>query len=344
MIAPVENEKEPSSYLRKEKFEADQARTKAILKSTCSEAVRSKIRDFEGPGDRSAFAVYEYLKNEYSKQNAHSLGTLFKKIAKAKLTDYPSIRDYGNAIIDAGKRLNQLGHPIESWILTFFFLDGLGNDHEAFRQSQNIKHAESSIKPPMFKENGGKWEAVEDTSGYTKIENLLQTLLEDQANKDGTNTAMYAGFSRGQRGGQRRSRGNNRGRGFGERGRNSSFQGARGGGSNAGSSLGCRTYLSGGHVDETCFYTHPELAPETFTDQFPDDKSRRAALLPRKTENIARKNNENQKKQGNNGGRQGRGGGFAANACLPVNSVRPTMPGICLPSDSSMANTTLSAA
>ena len=197
VIAPVENEKDPSSYLRKEKFEADQARTKAILKSTCSEAVRSKIRDFEGPGDRSAFAVYNYLKNEYSKQNAHSLSTLFKKIAKAKLTNYHSIKDYGNAIIDAGKRLNQLGHPVESWILTFFFLDGLGNDHEAFRQSQNIKHAESSIKEPTFKESGGKWEVVEDTSGYTKIENLLQTLLEDQANKASTNTAMYAGSLRG---------------------------------------------------------------------------------------------------------------------------------------------------
>ena len=103
VIAPVENEKEPSSYLRRKKFEADQARTTAISKSICSEAVRSKIRDFEAPGDRSPFAVYEYLKNEYSKQNAHSLGTLFKKIAKAKLTDCPSIKDYGNAIIDADK-------------------------------------------------------------------------------------------------------------------------------------------------------------------------------------------------------------------------------------------------
>ena len=64
----------------------------------------------------------------------------------------------------------------------------------------------------------------------------------------------------------------------------------------------------------------------------------------RKAENTARRNNENQKKQGKDGGRQGRGGGFAANTCLPVNSVRLTMPGICLPSDLSMANTTLLAA
>ena len=102
----MENKKNPSSYLYKEKFKANQARTKAILKSTYSDAVRSKIRDFKGPGDRLVFAVYEYLKNEYSKQNAQSLGTLFKKIAKAKFTKYPYIKDYGNAIIDAGKRMN----------------------------------------------------------------------------------------------------------------------------------------------------------------------------------------------------------------------------------------------
>ena len=175
---PLENKKEPSSYLHKEKFEADQARTKAILKSTYSEAVRSKIRDFKGLGNRSAFAVYKYLKIEYFKQNAHSLNTLFKKIAKAKLTNYPSIKDYGNAIINAGKRLNQLGHLVESWILTFF-LNGLGNEHDAFRQSQNIKHAESSIKVPTFKESGGKWEAVEDTSGYTKIEHSELSCVVD---------------------------------------------------------------------------------------------------------------------------------------------------------------------
>ena len=105
------------AYLRSEKWEADQARTKAILRTTCSDMVQNKITEFE-KADTSAYEIYKHLADQYSKQNTYSLGTLHKKITKARLSDYSNLKEYGKAIIEAGKRLNQLGHPVESWILT----------------------------------------------------------------------------------------------------------------------------------------------------------------------------------------------------------------------------------
>ena len=135
------------AFLRQEKWEADQARTRAILRTTWSDVVQNKVNEHETP-EMTAFQVYKFSKEKYSKQNVLSLGTLHKTITKAKLTDYSSIKEYGEAITEAGKRLNQLGHPVESWILSLYFLDGLGQEYEIFRQSQNAKYAEAFIKPP----------------------------------------------------------------------------------------------------------------------------------------------------------------------------------------------------
>ena len=101
------------AFLRQEKWEADQARTKAILRTSCSDVVQNKINEHE-TADTTVFEIYTFLKEKYSKQNVFSLDTLHKTITKAKLTDYSSIKEYGKAVTDAGKELNQLGHPVES--------------------------------------------------------------------------------------------------------------------------------------------------------------------------------------------------------------------------------------
>ena len=69
--------------------------------------------------------------------------------------------------------LDQLGYPMESWILSFYFLDGLEQGYKIFRQSQNAKYADVFIKPPTMKTVDNKIVIEEDTSGYTKIEDLL---------------------------------------------------------------------------------------------------------------------------------------------------------------------------
>ena len=203
------------AFLRQEKWEADQARTKAILRTSCSDVVQNKINEYE-TADTTVFEIFTFLKEKYSKQNVFSLGTLHRTITKAKLNDYPNLKEYGKAITEAGERLNQLGHPVESWILSFYFLDGLGQEYEIFRQSQNAKYAEASIKPPTTKTVNNKVIIEEDTSGYTKIEDLLQILLQDQANKVGSTAsgiAMRAGPS-------------SRGRGSGRRGSSRGAEGA----------------------------------------------------------------------------------------------------------------------
>ena len=182
-----------------------------------------------------------------------------------------------------------------------------------------------------------------------KIEDLTRTLVQDEANRKGetpTDVAMRAGPPRG-RGSSGRGRGSSRGRG--ERGRgSSSFRGGRGGYNSSTTTQECRTCLSAGHTDDTCFYTHPDIAPEAFLKKYPDERSRRSALALRKAENQARKNNEFQKKQQQQGGNPGGGSSFVSNACLPIpndvvnNAMCPQ--DICLPNDSSLKGTTLSAA
>ena len=180
----------------------------------------------------------------------------------------------------------------------------------------------------------------EDTSGYTKIEDLLQILLQDQANKAGSTASdmvMRAGPPGRGRGSGRRgsSRGAARGQGF------SSFRGGRGGGSSGGSSqsqLECSICLNQGHVDTTCFYTHPDIAPEAFKRKYPDEKARKSALLLRKAENVSRKNNEERRKQSGDGTDKT----FMVSTCLPTTAV--INEAMCLPSDSQLVNSGLSAA
>ena len=286
----------------------------------------------------SAFQMFQFLKDSYSKQNAYSLGTLHKTITKAKLSDHASIKDYGRSLIEASKRLNQLGHPVESWILTFYFLDGLGSDYEIFRQSQNAKYAEASIKPPKGKIVDGKVVFEEDTTGYTKIEDLLQILMQDQANKAGSSSDIVMRAGQPPRGHGSGRKGSNRGRfGGGERGRGSSSYRGRGGGATGGTESECSTCFSPGHVNSTCFYTHPDIAPEAFNKKYLTEQARKAALSVRRAGNLARKKDEKEKKQGSDSG-----GAFMANACLPINMVAHNA--ICLPADLKLVNSSLSLA
>ena len=131
---------------------------------------QDKVDEFDPTDEKSVFEVYEFLKKIYSKQNAWSLGILFKTIVTAKLKDFTSIEEYGTAILEAGKRLTGLSHPVESWILVFFFLDGLGPNYEVFRQAQNIRYADLTVNHPTTKYSKDKIIFIKDTSGYMKIE------------------------------------------------------------------------------------------------------------------------------------------------------------------------------
>ena len=66
---------------------------------------------------------------------------------------------------------------------------------------------------------------VEETKGYTKIEDLVRILIQDQANRTGliSDMAMRAGPPGRGRG--RRRGGSNRGRGASSKGRGGSFAG-----------------------------------------------------------------------------------------------------------------------
>ena len=336
---PAENETEILGYSKADRWEADQAKAKSILRVLYAPTTQDKVDEFDPTDEKSVFEVYEFLKKTYSKQNAWSLGTLFKTIVTAKLKDFTSIEEYGTAISKAGKRLTGLGHPVESWILAFFFLDGLGPNHEAFRQAQNTRYAELTVNHPTTKYSKDKITIIEDTSGYMKIEDMVRTLVQDEANQKGASAdlAMRAGPPRGR--GFGREKGSSRGRG--DRGRGSlSFRGRAGftGNNSGGDDLECETCLAPGHSKETCFFGHPEIAPESFKKRYPDKNSKRAGLLLRRAENKGRKNNENQKKQGGNEGGN-HFSAFVSNACLPIINNA-----ICLPNDSCLKNTTLSAA
>ena len=53
-------------FLRIEKWEADQARTKAILRTICSDTVQNKIANYE-TAELTAFDIYSFPNERYSK-------------------------------------------------------------------------------------------------------------------------------------------------------------------------------------------------------------------------------------------------------------------------------------
>ena len=51
---------------------------------------------------------------------------IIKIIIGANLSAYLSIKDYGNAILEANKQLTKLGKPIPEWLISNYLLKGLG--------------------------------------------------------------------------------------------------------------------------------------------------------------------------------------------------------------------------
>ena len=95
-------------------------------------------------------------------------------IIKANLRDYLSVKEYDKAIINAGKHLSKLGHPIKSWILLFYFLDGLTFNYKQICAIQKAQFTEELINAPTYDKKTG---FTEDIKGYIKIEDLLHILI-----------------------------------------------------------------------------------------------------------------------------------------------------------------------
>ena len=303
------------SYI--DKWQLDTDKTKAIIQACCGDIAKEKLKEMEQGLSASPHAIYKHLKKEFSKQNAYSLGTLHKIIAKADLRNYNSIKDYGKAIVDAWKRLRELSHPIESWVLAFYFLDRLISEHNQFRSIQIARFAEESIQAPTYKGN----KIVEETKRYTKIKDLVRILIQDQANHTGltSDMAMRAGPPGHSRG---RGRGdNNRGRGSSSRGRRGSSAGGF-----AQSQKKCSMCGTEGHHHSAYFYTHPELAPKGWRKKYPTEAEHKVALLLRRAKNQQRKTREDIKNQQQNQQGSSSSGDsenqqkFVANICLPYKS------------------------
>ena len=103
-------------------------------------------------------------------------------IAEASLKDYASIRDYGNAISEASRRLKDLGDPLPDWFIADRFLRGLGL-------------AYSSWTAVLLSEYSARPTDADGKTRYPTVKDMVASLLDWEISKgkdkEGSHRALY---------------------------------------------------------------------------------------------------------------------------------------------------------
>ena len=83
--------------------------------------------------DWTATRQFEALKESVGAQGFIARGAIADIITEAKLNNYSSVKEYGDAIEDATLRLSKLGEPMPEWLISRCFLKGLPGSYQNWK-------------------------------------------------------------------------------------------------------------------------------------------------------------------------------------------------------------------
>ena len=129
-------------------------------------------------GEWTATDQYKVLKKLLGVQGFIARRPIAEVIIGANLSAYSSVKDYGNAILEANKRLTELGEPIPEWLVSNCFLKGLGR---AYNNWVDVVLAEYSTNPV----------GADNKMRYPKVQDMVASLLDREITREGGQGLEY---------------------------------------------------------------------------------------------------------------------------------------------------------
>jgi hypothetical protein len=207
--------------------------------------------------DKNATELYNLLKVEYNTLTLTTFSILYRKIFRCSLANHKTLRDYFDEVVRARNKLKELGDPISEMAITSCFLDGLDHSYDDWKNVYMATNARSALVLATTAKDDGKTSpptgpTVEDV--MRQLADRESRLLSDTSSKKDNARAFGAKPS------QPTKRESSNRRGASNKGEKSPHK--------------CTNCHSSTHMEERCFFAHPDLANERFHKRYPTKKDR----------------------------------------------------------------------
>ena len=253
-------------------WEDNQEKLTSLLILICGPIALSHI---EKDATKNATEQYEILKKEFDSHTVTTYSLLYRQIFKCSIADHKNLQEYGEAVTKARNKLVELGNPLPELAVTCAFLDGLDTSYQAWKDMYLGGYSKDGV------DRDGKM--IVPT-----IEEMLKLLIDRESG------AKVSALSQ------------STARAF------KVFQEAKKPKGNRSSSKGekkdCTHCLSDRHDSSSCWYIHPELAPESFRERYTSTEQRYEALEEFRARMVERKKTHPKK-------------GMIANICANVSAT-----------------------